>query len=74
MNLAFIGRGSASSGNNTVVDGRGLSLALIGPGATNSGNNVGGRINIAILPGDNAGNCSAGRACVNILGLQLLGG
>lgn len=77
INAVLVGNGTSDPGRNIVTgnNARGINLALIGNGAQNSGNNTGGGINIAIVPANsvNVGNCSKS-VCVNILGLQLLGG
>jgi hypothetical protein len=48
---------------------------MIGNGSVNSGNNTGGGVNIAIIPPNsvNVGNCSSSM-CVNLYGVQLMGG
>jgi hypothetical protein len=72
INLAGVGGFSENSGNNT---GGGMNLAYVDPFSQSSGNNTGGGINIAIVPpfATNVGNCSAS-LCINLLGVQLLGG
>jgi hypothetical protein len=77
VNVAFIGANSLNVGNN-IVNGNNLfggNFVVVGAGSENSGNNTGGGLNIAFVPPNSkdVGNCSSS-VCVNLFGVQLLGG
>jgi hypothetical protein len=77
VNVAFIGARSLNVGNNE-VNGNNLfggNFVIVGAGSTNSGNNFGEGLNIAFVPPNSVGvgNCSSS-VCVNLFGVQLVGG
>jgi hypothetical protein len=65
QNIALIGAGASGSGNNFGT----FNFALVGSGVEDAGNNYGDGFNVAILPGEDQGNCT-GAACFSIFGFQ----